>query len=357
MEIHGTSPQLVANFKMIDVGQKVDTRRRALASGHFFACKETIRQIVERKIPKGDAIALAEVAGIQAAKNTASLLPLCHPLPLHSVRVWTELKEDSIIVFCEAITTGKTGVEMEALTGVSTALLCIYDLTKVIDPVLRIGNIQLELKEGGKSGLWENPHRNQSRDIPEISQSTAVVPPTSLSSPSQDLGQLRVCLLTVSDRCSRGEAGDKSGPAMQDWFGARGAEILACSIVPDDVGEIEAIIENWMINERPELIISSGGTGLAPRDVTPDALLRLKDRFRGREISGVGELLRSSGTLKTVMSWLSRSLGLQIRDSIVIALPGSPKAVREGLDALAPLLAHMIHIQKGGDHVRENRTS
>jgi cyclic pyranopterin phosphate synthase len=356
METHGTSPQLVANFKMIDVGQKMDTRRRALASGHFFARKETIRQIVEKKIPKGDAIALAEVAGIQAAKNTASLLPLCHPLPLHSVRVWTELKEDSIIVFCEAITTGKTGVEMEALTGVSTALLCIYDLTKVIDPVLRIGNIQLELKEGGKSGLWENPHRNQSRDIPEIAPMAAIVPATSLCSHSQDFGKMRVCLLTVSDRCSRGESEDRSGPVMQDWFGAKGAEILARSIVPDEVAEIEMTIENWMKNERPHLIISSGGTGLAPRDVTPDALLRLKDRFRGREISGVGELLRSSGSQKTVMSWLSRSLGLQILDSIIIALPGSPKAVREGLDVLAPLLAHMIHIQKGGDHVRENRT-
>ena len=85
MAIPGISPPSGANFKMIDVGEKADTRRRALASGRFFASRETLRMVLEKKIPKGDVLALAEIAGIQAAKSTASLLPLCHPLPFHSV--------------------------------------------------------------------------------------------------------------------------------------------------------------------------------------------------------------------------------------------------------------------------------
>src|SRR3989338_5445635 len=125
METHGISPPSAASFRMVDVGAKADTQRRALASGRFFASKETILAIKEKRVPKGDALALAEVAGIQGAKRTAELLPLCHPLALNAVRIWSEVEENSIRVFCEASSCGKTGVEMEALTGVSAALLSI----------------------------------------------------------------------------------------------------------------------------------------------------------------------------------------------------------------------------------------
>lgn len=323
---------------MIDVGEKVDTRRRALASGRFFASPDTIRQIVEKKIPKGDVLALAEVAGIQGAKGTASLLPLCHPLPLHSVRVWSEPAEDSILVFCEAITIGKTGVEMEALTGVSVALLCIYDLTKVIDPVLRIGEVQLEVKEGGKSGVWKNP------------QITEQKPPLP-AGPEEILKGVKVCLLTVSDRCSRGESADVSGANLRSWCSERGAMILDQSIVPDNVESIARILEGWIEREKPGLVITTGGTGVSPRDLTPEAYRLLSTKLQGKEIPGVGELLRQSGSRYTRMAWLSRSLGLQIRGTILVALPGNPKAVLEGLEALHPLFSHLLHIQHGGDHV------
>lgn len=157
METPGTSPASAANFRMIDIGGKRDTLRRAVASGIIFAKPATISRIRERTLPKGDVLMLAEVAGIQGAKKTSDLLPLCHPLALTSVRVWHEMGDDHVRVFCEARTVGKTGVEMEALSGVNAALLCIYDLTKGIDPVLRLGEIKLEVKEGGKSGQWVHP--------------------------------------------------------------------------------------------------------------------------------------------------------------------------------------------------------
>lgn len=338
MGTHGISPPSGADFKMIDVGDKADTKRRATASGKFFAKAETLRMITEKRIPKGDVLALAVVAGIQGAKSTAALLPLCHPLPLNSVRVWTEVASDHIQVFCEASTVGKTGVEMEALTGVSLALLCMHDLTKMVDPEIRFGDILLERKEGGKSGVWTNP-------------AVAGEPAAPAREREKTLAGRRFCLLTVSDRCSRGEREDGSGASMKDWLAERGAEIAEIAMVPDEPREIARRIEEWIERTRPDAILTTGGTGLAPRDVTPEVLKEMQERLKGREIPGVGELLRSSGARKTEKAWLSRSLGVHLGGSLVVALPGSPKAVREGLDALETLFPHLFHVASGGDHV------
>ena len=342
MATPGTLPPSEANFRMIDVGGKADTRRRALASGSFFAKRETIQLIKEKRIPKGDVLLLAEVAGIQGAKNTAQLLPLCHPLPLHSVRVWSEVLEGSIRVYCEASTVGKTGVEMEALTGVNIALLCIYDLTKIVDPCLRLGDIQLDVKEGGKSGVWTNPNAVK---LPAMSSPKTVL----------FLAGKKICFLTVSDRCSRQESEDVSGIVLRDWALAQGSELSVSAVVPDEVNKIVGQVTEWIETLKPDLIITTGGTGLSPRDRTPEAFQAMVERWQGREIPGVGELLRKSGAAFTPMSWLSRSLGIEIANTFAIALPGSPKAVREGLTALEPLFSHLLHIGKGGDHVGHHK--
>ncbi|MCO5143786.1 MAG: bifunctional molybdenum cofactor biosynthesis protein MoaC/MoaB [Oligoflexia bacterium] len=339
MVIPGISPQSAASFRMIDVGDKKDTRRRALATGRFFADVNTIQQIVKKQIPKGDVLALAEIAGIQGAKSTANLLPLCHPLPLHSVRVWTEPFEDSILVSCEAVTTGKTGVEMEALTGVSMALLCIYDLTKMIDPVLRIGDIQLEIKEGGKSGVWKNPKR--------IEQSHA-------HSVEKKLKNVNVCLLTISDRCSKMESVDTSGQLMRSWFIDNGATIAEQLVVPDEIETIVSVLENWIEAGNLALIVTTGGTGVSPRDLTPEAYQLLVKKLKGKEIPGIGEMLRHNGAQFTQMAWLSRSIGVLIKNTTLIALPGNPKAVDEGLNILSPVFSHLLHIKSGGDHIGEH---
>jgi len=335
METPGTLPASAAEFKMIDIGAKADTHRRALASGQFFAAPQTLARIRERSLPKGDVLVLAEVAGIQGAKRTADLLPLCHPLPLTSVRVWCEPGSESITVFCEAKTIGKTGVEMEALSGVSAALLCIYDLTKGIDPVLRIGEIQLEIKEGGKSGLWQRPEFN---------------PEPKATPPVMTLQGVRCSILTLSDRCARGESQDGSGPAAREWLEAQGAKVHGTRILPDEARSLKTELIRILETESPHLIVTSGGTGLSLRDITPETVRALAQEFGGREIPGFGELMRQSGARHVTTSWLSRSLAVTVKNSVILCLPGKPKAVIEGLEALRPLLSHALHTAQGGDH-------
>lgn len=146
-------------FHMIDVGEKPPTRRRALACGRIEMSRASFDAIRDRKNPKGDVLAQAEVAGILAAKRTSDAIPLCHPLALDQVLVRFELVEDAclIVAFCEASATARTGVEMEALHGVTAALLAIYDLAKAVDPALTISGVHLAVKEGGKSGRWVHP--------------------------------------------------------------------------------------------------------------------------------------------------------------------------------------------------------
>ncbi len=148
-------------LEMIDVGPKVATRRRAVARGRIRMSRESFEATRHGTNPKGDVLAQAEVAGILGAKRTAEMIPLCHPLGLEQVIVRFELDAatTSVLVSCEATTTAKTGVEMEALCGVTTALLAIYDLAKAVDPALAITDVHVSSKEGGKSGHWLNPLR------------------------------------------------------------------------------------------------------------------------------------------------------------------------------------------------------
>ncbi len=140
---------------MVDVGGKKVTSRRAVATGRILMRPETLAAIQGGRAPKGDVLAVARVAGIQAAKDTARWIPLCHPLPLDSVEVKFDLGQgDSIRVTAETRTQARTGVEMEALTAVTAALLTLYDMVKAVDRGMVITEIQLEEKEGGRSGRW-----------------------------------------------------------------------------------------------------------------------------------------------------------------------------------------------------------
>lgn len=150
---------MTSTFSMFDVGDKPITRRRALATGRIRLGPVAFALVRDRALPKGDALTLAEVAGVLAAKKTVDLIPLCHPIGLDRVRLSFALDEAAaaVDVFCEAANSGRTGVEMEALTGATLALLTIWDLTKPIEPALEIEAVRLLLKEGGKSGTWVHP--------------------------------------------------------------------------------------------------------------------------------------------------------------------------------------------------------
>lgn len=143
--------------KMVDVGSKPETERTATARGAVRMAPETLQLIVEGQIQKGDVLTIAELAGIMAAKRTADLIPLCHPLQLSKVDVTCTPNAGASQVDIEATakTRGKTGVEMEALTAVSVAALTIYDMAKAVDRSMRLSDIRLTFKSGGKSGIYQ----------------------------------------------------------------------------------------------------------------------------------------------------------------------------------------------------------
>ena len=143
--------------QMVDVTKKEATSREAVAAGEIRMSRQTVDLIASGELPKGNVLETARLAGIMAAKRTSDLIPLCHPLSLTKVEVVFEINTADIR--CQAITETRerTGVEMEALSGVNSALLAIYDLSKIVEPNLKITNTKLLVKSGGKKGLWINP--------------------------------------------------------------------------------------------------------------------------------------------------------------------------------------------------------
>ena len=136
---------------MVDVGSKSVTDRYAMAQAKVYAAPGTLKMIINNEHKKGDVLTVAHIAGIQAAKKTADLIPLCHPLSLNSVKLHFEIKNDHILVECLAKVSAKTGVEMEALTGASVACLTIYDMCKAVDKEMVISELTLMEKTGGNS--------------------------------------------------------------------------------------------------------------------------------------------------------------------------------------------------------------
>lgn len=316
------------HFKMIDVGRKRPTRRRAVAVGTITMGADAFERIKTGTLPKGDVLALAEASGITGAKKTPELLPMCHTLPLDQVTIHCNLNEEShsVSVYCQAVAFAKTGVEMEALCGVNNALLTIWDLTKGVDPNLSIGDIELLVKTGGKSGIWTNP-----KGIPDWLR--VQLPET------QTLKGKKVAFLVMSDRASSGEYEDKSGPVLKEIFQEQGADLIDYDVIPDDATTIKESILAVCHTQKPSLLIASGGTGPGPRDVTPDVLNEICDRM----LEGLGDVLRNESLHFTDTAWLSRMTAGMVGVTLVIAFPGSPKAVKECWQILEPFLGDALN--------------
>lgn len=143
--------------RMVDVGGKAETARKAVATGRIRMSPEALAAIRDGDAPKGDVLAVARIAGIMAAKKTGDLIPLCHPLSLDAVTVDFNFEEDGVRATATASLTGKTGIEMEAMTATSIALLTVYDMAKALDKAMVIEAVHLLSKSGGKSGDWHAP--------------------------------------------------------------------------------------------------------------------------------------------------------------------------------------------------------
>ncbi len=310
--------------RMVDVGAKPVTTRRAVARAMVRMRPDVLAQLTDAGGPKGDAFVTARLAGIGAAKRTADLIPLCHPLPLDRVDV--ELTPDpesgTVSIRAEARVTARTGVEMEALTAASVAALTLYDMAKALQRDIVIERIELLEKSGGRSGDW-----SPAAPVGEPAAHEAVV-------------------VTCSNRSAAGERDDTSGPNLVRRLAASGFTVTPEPIVvADDAGEISAVLSR-LADAGHRLVLTTGGTGLTPTDVTPAATRLVIER----EAPGLAELMRAAGMASTPMAALSQAV-VGVRGSTLIAnLPGSPKGALESLDALLPVLRHALEQIAGGDH-------
>jgi cyclic pyranopterin phosphate synthase len=309
--------------RMVDVGGKPVTARRALARSVVRMRPDVLGSILDAGGPKGDVLVTARLAGIGAAKRTSELIPLCHPLPIDRVDV--DLTPDrsagSIEIRAEVRVTARTGCEMEALTAASVAALTVYDMSKALQRDIVIERVELLEKSGGRSGDY-------ARDQPVATAEHEAV------------------VVTCSNRSAAGERDDTSGPALVDRLQDAGLDVAPEAVVVADDEEAIAALLTRLADEGHRLVLTTGGTGLTPTDVTPAATRRVIER----EAPGLAELMRSAGMASTPMAALSRGV-VGTRGSTLIAnLPGSPKGATESLEALLPVIRHALDQLAGGDH-------
>jgi cyclic pyranopterin phosphate synthase len=312
--------------RMVDVGAKAMTARRAVAEAVVRFRPEVLGTLLDAGGPKGDAFVTARLAGIGAAKRTADLIPLCHPLPLDRVDV--ELAADreagTVTVRAEARVTARTGVEMEAMVAASIAALTLYDMAKALQRDIVVEQVRLVEKSGGRSGDYR---ADVASEPVEPAAHEAVV-------------------VTCSNRSAAGEREDASGPALVERLRESGFDVAPDALVVADDEDAIASLLARLADAGHRLIVTTGGTGLTPTDVTPAATRRVIDR----EAPGLAELMRSVGIASTPMAALSRAVVGSRGTTLIVNVPGSPKGAIESIDALLPVLRHALEQLAGGDH-------
>jgi cyclic pyranopterin phosphate synthase len=302
---------------MVDITHKIITQRTATAQaivkvGSF----ETIEAIKNKTVPKGDVLEVARTAGLFAVKNTSNAIPDCHPLPIEYTAIAYDIKEMEIYIEITVKTIYKTGVEVEAMHGASIVALTMYDMLKPIDKNVEISTVKLLRKKGGKSDFNKN-----------------------------EILDLNVAVIVSSDSVSSGKKEDKAGKAIESKLNKLGIDVSDYTIVPDEIEKLQNTVLQFCANQK-DLVIITGGTGLSPRDTTPEAIIPLLDR----RIPGIEEAIRSYGQERTPYAMLSRSVVGFKGDTLIMALPGSTNGASESIDAVFPSVLHLFKIIKGFNH-------
>ena len=300
---------------MKSISRKFSTQRRAVASARVRASREAIARLRANDLPKPDALPVARVAAVAACKRTSEIIPYCHPIPVDHVAVDFEVGEDTIRITATVEAVARTGVEMEALVAASVAALTIYDMLKAVDAAVEIESTRLESKTGGKSDY-----------TPEVPAGfTAAV-------------------LVVSDSAAAGKRQDTSGALVRERLEAAGVA-ATLEVVPDDQERIAAALLAHC-ERGTDLVLTTGGTGLGPRDVTVEVTRRVVER----EIPGVAEAGRAHGFARTPYAMLARGVaGVRAR-TVIVNLPGSPRGAEETMDAIFPAILHVFPMLRGGGH-------
>jgi len=302
---------------MKDVSNKFESLRTAWAIARVWAKPETLNLVRENKVPKGNVIEIAKTAGILAAKRTSELIPLCHPIPLDYVEMEISVTKEEMVVESSVKAVWKTGGEMEALTAVTVAALTIYDMLKPLDDSIEIQSIKLSRKTGGITDFIE-----------------------SFQTP------LKAAVLVLSTSTFEGKRKDKSGKIIVERLKEQPVEVVKYEILPDDEEKIRAELLNLVEKEKVDLILTTGGTGLGPSDVSVEATRKVIEK----EVPGIVEAARAFGQKRTPYSMLSRGLAGVKGKTLIINLPGSSNGVRESLDCFLPAVLHAFKMIWGGGH-------
>jgi cyclic pyranopterin phosphate synthase len=302
---------------MVNITNKVKTHRSAIASAVVRVSKqETIDAIQNKTVPKGDVLEASRVAGLFGVKRTSDMIPDCHPLPVEYTAITHAIHGLDIEILVEVQTIYKTGVEVEAMHGASVVALTMYDMLKPIDKGIEILNIRLVSKKGGKSQYKE-----------QLNQT------------------VKAAIIVCSDSISAGKKEDRAGKAIQAKLQPYQVEVADFAIIPDEIPAIQEKVQA-LYDDHFDLIILTGGTGLSPRDVTPEAIRPMLDR----EIPGIAEAARTYGQEHMPYAMLSRSLGGLKGDTLILALPGSTRGAQESMDALFPYLLHLFKVMEFASH-------
>lgn len=302
---------------MTDILDKIHTLRMATAQAIVnVGNQQTIDAIQNKKVPKGDVFEFARAAGLLAIKKTSDVIPDCHPLPIEYATIKYSIEGLAIHIQVEVATIYKTGVEVEAMHGASIVALTMYDMLKPIDKAIEISSIKLLSKKGGKTSFKDELHR-----------------------------EIKTAVVVCSDSVSAGKKEDKAGKAIAELLLTYGIESNAYTIIPDEKKDIQSTLTNY-INEKFDLVIFTGGTGLSPRDSTPESVKELLDR----EIPGIMEAARNYGQQRTPYAMLSRGIAGMAKQTLVITLPGSTKGAIESVKALFPYLKHIFKVTEGMRH-------
>jgi cyclic pyranopterin monophosphate synthase len=302
---------------MFDVGAKPDSYRTARAKAVLNIEAKTAVLIRQGNSPKGDIVEAAKIAATSGAKKTSDLIPYCHPIPIDHIEVQVSVKSRSIEVDVEVKSIWKTGVEMEALSGACIGALTIYDMLKPIDDTLFISSVKLVEKSGG-IGQFAIKKGNK----------------------------IRAGVVVVSDSVAAGKRADKSGKFIVKTLKDRSIDVVKYQVVPDDSSVIEELLMKYSDDLHLNLILTTGGTGLGLRDVTPQATRNVLER----EIKGIAEASRAYGQRRTPLSMLSRGIAGVRGKSLIINIPGSLNAVSESLEFLFPGLEHAFKMMEGHGH-------
>lgn len=302
---------------MRDISNKAPTLRETVAAVTVRAQPATIGRLREGDVPKADPLVVARVAGIQAAKNVARLIPYCHNVPLSFVGLEFSLGDAEINITATVRAVYATGVEMEALAAAAAAALTLYDMLKPVDDAMVITDLRVVSKKGGQSDFVNVYDR-----------------------------RLRAAVLVSSDSAAAGEKEDKSGKLIMERLKAEGFEVVTSRIVPDDAAALKEALIYFADELNVDLVLTTGGTGFGPRDVMPEVTAEVM----GREAPGIAEAMRGFGQRRTHYAMLSRGRAGLRGKTLIINLPGSTRGVAESLDALFPGLLHAFGMLAGAGH-------